>query len=152
MSWHLLEDETTELARLGRELLERRALVVLGTLRADGSPRISPVESVLVDGELVFGAMRRSGKANDLRRDPRCTVHTIVVETDGGEPELTLHGRAVPCAARAGWWRRRAEDADTYRLDVDEAVVVEWDLAMSRMRVHRWTPAGGETVSERAYP
>jgi hypothetical protein len=152
MSWSRLEAETPELARLGRELLVRRSLVMLGTLRADGSPRISPVETMLVDGELAFGAMRRSGKAHDLRRDPRCALQTIVVDPDGGEPELKLYGRAVPSAVAAGWWRERPQDADVYQIEVEEAVMVEWDLATTRMRVRRWIPARTETIVERTYP
>ncbi len=152
MSWSRLEAETPELARLGRELLERRSLVMLGTLRADGSPRISPVETTLVDGELVFGAMRRSGKARDLRRDQRCALQTIVADPDAGEPELKLYGRAAPAAVGAGWWRERPQDADVYRIEVEEAVVIEWDLPAARMRVRRWTPSRGETVVERTYP
>jgi hypothetical protein len=152
MSWSRLEAETPELAQLGRALLERRGLVMLGTLRADGSPRISPVETLLVEGELVFGAMRRSGKARDLRRDPRCTLQTIVTDPDAGEPELKLYGRVLSSAAGAGWWRERPQDADVYRIEVEEAVVIEWDLPAARMRVRRWTPRRGETVVERTYP
>ena len=152
MSWSRLEAETPELARLGRELLERRSLVMLGTLRADGSPRISPVETTLVDGELVFGAMRRSGKARDLRRDQRCALQTIVADPDAGNPELKLYGRVVSSAVGAGWWREHPQNADVYRVEVEEAALIEWDLPAARMRVHQWTPTRGETTVERPYP
>ena len=41
---------------------------------------------------------------------------------------------------------------DVYRIDIDEAVYVEWDVGAERMRVRRWTRTGGETVREQAYP
>ena len=35
---------------------------LLGTLRRDGSPRISPIEPRIADGQLLIGAMARSVK------------------------------------------------------------------------------------------
>jgi Pyridoxamine 5'-phosphate oxidase len=152
VSWRELEAAAPELARRGRELLERRSLVMLGTLRADGSPRVSPVDTLFAGDELVFGVMTNSGKARDLRGDPRCALQTIVTETDGGEPELKLYGRAARSRVNAGWWRDRPADAEVYGLEVAEAVVIEWDVGATRMRVRRWTPTSGTTVVERAYP
>jgi hypothetical protein len=37
-------------------------------------------------------------------------------------------------------------------LQVEEAVVLEWDLAAARMLIRCWTPTAGESVCERAYP
>jgi len=39
-----VEQGAPELARLGRARLDATRLAMLGTLRRDGSPRISPVE------------------------------------------------------------------------------------------------------------
>jgi Pyridoxamine 5'-phosphate oxidase len=72
MTWHDLEAGAPEIARLGRERLEQAGIALLATLRKDGSPRINPVEPHIVDGQLVFAAMRRTTKARDLSRDPRC--------------------------------------------------------------------------------
>ncbi len=151
MSWRTLEAEAPELAALARERLVR-GFVLLGTIRSDGSPRISPVETVFVGGELVLATMRRSGKARDLRHDRRVVLHSPVLDSDGGEPELKLYGRLEPSDAVGGWWREQAVRADVYRLELEEAVHVEWDVTASSMRVRRWTPARGQTVSERAYP
>jgi hypothetical protein len=51
--------------------VEACRVALLGTLRPDGSPRVSPVEPYFAGGELVLGVMAWSGKARDLRRDPR---------------------------------------------------------------------------------
>jgi hypothetical protein len=152
MTWNRLEAGAPELARLGRELLEATGVAMLGTVRSDGWPRISPVGTFFIDAELVVGVMTRSAKARDLRRDPRYALQTPVTEPDAGAPELKLHGRVEPSEADGGWWAGGREGADVYRLAVDEAVYLEWDVAAQRMRVRRWRPDGGETVAERAYP
>jgi hypothetical protein len=45
-----------ELAALGEERLRRNELCLLGTIRADGSPRISPCEPDFAAGHLGPGA------------------------------------------------------------------------------------------------
>jgi len=153
VSWARLEADAPELAALCRSRLENPGVALLGTLRRDGSPRIDPVEPHFAGSELVLGAMRRSAKANALRRDPRCVLHSTVSGPDTGEPDVKLSGRVEQSTARAGWWAKRpAEEVDTYAFQVEEAVVVEWNLLATRMVVHRWTPVAGETVSERTYP
>jgi Pyridoxamine 5'-phosphate oxidase len=71
MNWAELEAAAPEIARLGSERLAQPRVALLGTLRANGSPRISPVEPFLTQGHLLFGAMSRSSKTRDLRRDSR---------------------------------------------------------------------------------
>ena len=75
MNWDEFQKEAPELADFGRERLERSGLVLVGTLRKDGWPRISAVEPLITDGQLYLGMMWRSRKALDLLRDPRCTLH-----------------------------------------------------------------------------
>jgi hypothetical protein len=152
VSWARLEAEAPELARLCRARLDETGVALLGTLRRDGAPRIDPVEPHFAGDELVLGAMRGSAKANALRRDPRCVLHSTIGGPNTGEPDVKLSGRVEPSAARAGWWEDRAGDADVYALVISEAVVVEWELADSRMRILRWMPQSGTTVSERSYP
>ena len=96
--------------------------------------------------------MRRSGKARDLRHDRRVALQSPVSDPNSGEPELKLYGRAEASQADAGWWRERPGTADVYRLELWEALHVEWDVASSLMRVRRWRPGRGASVSERAYP
>lgn len=44
MLWRELETAAPEIARLGKERLDQAGVALLGTVRKDGSPRISPVE------------------------------------------------------------------------------------------------------------
>ncbi len=70
-------------------------LALLGTLRRDSSPRISPIEPCIAEGQLLIGVMVWSRKADDLRRDPRYALHSAVTDPDSGEGELKLHGQLV---------------------------------------------------------
>ncbi len=68
---------------------------MLGTLRSDGSPRISPCEIDLVEGHVYLGMMWRSKKALDLLHDPRCVVHSITRDRTGTEGDVKLYGRMM---------------------------------------------------------
>ena len=96
MRWDEFTAAAPELAGLGEERLRDRELCLLGTLRKNGYPRISPVEPEFVDGELMLGMMWQSPKALDLLRDPRCVVHSVVSDRAGTEGDFKLYGRAVP--------------------------------------------------------
>ena len=93
--WRDLEQGAPELARLGLARLDAAGVAMLGTLRPDGSPRISPVEPHLVRGQLLVGAMTWSKKAAGLPRDPRYVRHGAVTGPDRGEGELKRHGSAI---------------------------------------------------------
>ena len=107
MRWDEFSRACPELAGLGEERLRRSELCLLGTLRRNGYPRISPVEPDFVDGELMLGMMWRSPKALDLFRDPRCVVHSTVSSRHGTEGDFKLYGRAldVQDADRRGRYR-----------------------------------------------
>jgi hypothetical protein len=152
VSWPQLEAAAPELARHGRALLEPVGLAMLGTVRRDGSPRVSPIGTFFIENELVLGVMARSAKARDLERDPRCALQSIVNDPEAGESELKLYGRVERATADGGWWSGGREGAHVYRLLIEEAVFIDWDLPSQRLRVRRWTSPGGETVAERAYP
>ena len=95
MRWCQFERLEPDLARLGEERFDRTGLALVGTIRADGWPRISPVEPLITDGELYLGMTWRSRKALDLLRDSRCAVNSTVSDRHGTEGELKVYGRAV---------------------------------------------------------
>jgi Pyridoxamine 5'-phosphate oxidase len=157
--WRGLEDGAPEIARLGRARLAAVPVAMLGTLRPDGSPRISPVEPCLAGGQLLIGAMARSRKAADLRRDPRYVLHSMVTGADTGEGELKLHGSAFPAgprelsAADPAWWSGQPPElAAVFTLRIATAIFVEWDLKQAMMTVHRWAPQDGYHRGARRYP
>jgi hypothetical protein len=104
LDWRDMDRGAPELARLAAA-----RLAMLGPLRRAGSPRISPVEPCIVDGQLLVGAMTWSGKAADLRQDPRYVLHSVVSGPDSGQGELKLYGLAVEAdpglrGAAEAWW------------------------------------------------
>ena len=95
VTWGQFVDREPELAALGEEQFAKTGLALVGTLRRDGWPRISPVEPFIADGNLYLGMMWQSRKALDLLRDPRCVVHSTVADREGGEGEFKVYGNAV---------------------------------------------------------
>ncbi|HUB42651.1 MAG TPA: pyridoxamine 5'-phosphate oxidase family protein [Streptosporangiaceae bacterium] len=157
--WHEMELDAPEIARLGIERLSAARLAMLGTIRRDGSPRISPIEPYILDGGLLVGAMTWSAKAADLRRDPRYVLHSAVTSPDSGEGELKLYGRAVAADAALrtqtadAWWAALPPDkAIVFALAIAQALFVSWDLEGGVMTVHRWSARDGYSCSARTYP
>jgi hypothetical protein len=155
MSWSALEAAASAIAERGKACLDRVGLALLGTLRTDGWPRISPVEPHVADGALLIGVMARSLKARDLARDPRCTVQSAVTDSDSGEPELKLYCRAVEASGTppGAWWTgRRAGEARVFDLEIEQAALVEWDVEHGEMTVTSWFPAHDVRTTTRRYP
>jgi hypothetical protein len=159
MIWSDLEAAAPEIARLGRERLEEARVALLGTLRRDGSPRISPVEPYLSRGHLLFGAMSWSLKTRDLQRDHRCVLHSAIAAPNSGVGELKLYGSAsetdddVRGSCREGWWHTSpSETATVFSLQIEEATFISWDLGQGQMTVRRWSPRRGCTEAKRRYP
>jgi hypothetical protein len=160
MMWRDFEVAAPELARLGRERFQRTSVALVGTLRGDGSPRISPVEPYLVMGHLLLGMMSRSGKARDLRRDRRCAVHSSVSDINGSEGEFQLHGQAilvendeVRLGDYSAWWKSLPREAcSLFSVDIDRAAFVDWDIEKGEMRVKRWSAESGLSEVRHPYP
>jgi len=92
-SWTEFAQQDTELAEFGKARFQR-GVAYLGTLRADGSPRVHPVTPII--GEQLYLFMEpTSPKGKDLQRDPRYTLHCSVEDSDGGEGEFYVRGRAI---------------------------------------------------------
>ena len=159
MTWAELEAAAAEIARLGRERLDQARVALLGTIRKDGSPRISPIEPFFSHGHLLLGAMSRSAKTRDLKRDPRCVLHSTVTGPDSGDPELKLYGRAVEVddavrdACEGAWWHDHPRGAEVvFSLTIERSVFVSWDLERGEITIKRWSPQDGLDETTRGYP
>jgi len=138
---------------LGEELLNRTGLCLLGTLRKDGWPRISPCEPFIVDGELMLGMMWQSKKALDLLLDPRLVVHTTQCDRSGTDGDFKLYGRALDVRdptrrgryadalkAKIDW--SPSEPYHLFSMDIERAGYIKFGPGQ---RVLRWTPRQGVT-------
>ena len=157
VSWAAFTAEAPELAALGEEMFARTGLALVGTSRKDGSPRISPCEPYLIDGDLYLGMMWQSRKALDLVRDPRCVVHSTVSDKAGTEGEFKAYGvaRDVPEAERRtrygdtleqqiDW--RPSEPYHLFTLDITSVGYCRFTGEVQVIR--RWHPGGPEAPVE----
>ncbi|MGW3241562.1 pyridoxamine 5'-phosphate oxidase family protein [Streptomyces sp. NPDC001070] len=95
-SWTDFQEAQPALAEVVRTRFGGYKHHVLGTLRADGSPRLSGIEAEFRLGELWLGMMPGSRKALDLRRDPRLALHVNPgPDTSMGGGDVRIGGRAV---------------------------------------------------------
>lgn len=94
--WADLENDAPRLAERAHERLVRPGVVLVVTMRRDSTPRLSPVEPLLLDGDLWLSMMWQSRKVADLLADDRILVHSIVTRPEGDEGEMKVRGRAVP--------------------------------------------------------
>jgi len=131
--WDEFVQACPELAGLGEERLRRQELCMLGTLRKNGFPRISPCEPEFAAGHLLLGMMWQSPKARDLLRDPRCVVHSCTTNRMGSEGDFKLYGHAedvqdgeLRAAYRAAIkaridWEPEEPSYHLFAIDVDSA-------------------------------
>ncbi len=95
MRWDAFERACPEIAGLARDRLAKDEVVLVGTLRRDGSPRVSPNECDFTAGRLFVSMMWRSRKALDLLRDPRVVVHSTPSDRMNPGGDIKLYGRVV---------------------------------------------------------
>ena len=161
-TWQQFRDEAPELARHADERLEETGLVLLGTLRRDGWPRISPVEPLVMDGLLYLGMMPGSTKSLDLRRDHRVLVHTVITDKDGKEGETKIYGTADEITgpdererycqalfAKIGW-RPETDALDLWTVDITHTVWQIFGVAGGEgdggQHTEIWTPGSAPTT------
>jgi hypothetical protein len=91
--WKEFAQQAPELAEFGKARLQR-TVAYLGTVRADGGPRVHPVTPIIGD-ELYLFMEPTSPKGKDLERDARYTLHGSVEDSSGGGGEFYVRGRGM---------------------------------------------------------
>lgn len=167
-TWTAFADEAPELATLAEERIAASGLLMLGTLRRDGFPRISPVEPTLADGKLVLHddrlwlpMMPGSTKSRDLQRDGRLALHTATADKMVSAGDVKLWGVATQIGDR-GTLEQLADDIyasvghrfevgtfDAFDVDLLGASAVTVDVEEGVMFVRTWLPGQGVTRIEK---
>src|SRR5260221_11487049 len=142
--WADFEAAAPELAAQGRELIERFRFVLAGTIRRDGTPRISPVEAHIVGGHLMLVMISGTRKAGDLLRDPRILLNSPVTHPDDPNTEFKLRGRvveiqdqalreitAVAIKAAGGW--QRPEGWHFFSIVIEDAAFIACEATENPM-------------------
>jgi hypothetical protein len=145
MIWAEFAAASPELAAAIRARLEAHPHHIIGTVRTDGSPRVSGTNVELTEDDPVdlrIGCMAHAVKAADLVRDPRYSLHSAPLDEqlDGGDAKIagtvTVVGSPGP------------DDEHTFSLGIREASLVEVDG--DRLRITSWTESAGTRVRMRA--
>jgi hypothetical protein len=150
MRWSELESSQPRLCELGRRRLLEPGVVLVATIRRDGTPRVSPVEPLVMDGDLWLSMMWRSSKAADLARDPRILVHSVITSRDGGQGEYKLRGTAraendpavqrryADAVANRLGWRPEPGRFHLFAVGIDEVIFIRYEEATGDQFVTRW--------------
>ena len=83
-----LSESEPRLAEVAHDRLITPGVLLVATVRRDGTPRLSPVEPLIVGADLWLSMMWQSHKAIDLLRDDRMLIHSIITTPDGSEGEV----------------------------------------------------------------
>ena len=156
MRWADFERRQPRFASLGREKFSGPGVVLVGTVRKDGSARISPVEPLFCDGDLWLTMGLGSLKARDLQRDARVLVHSIVTSRDGTDGEYKVRGRAIEegdarlnariaeAVSQQLGWQPEVGKFHLFRIEVEDVTFVHWGQNNDQY-LSRW-PEGREQV------
>lgn len=147
-SWGEFQAQQPEFAERVRALFDAHKHKTIATLRANGGPRISGIETAFEDGELTFGSMAGARKGADLLRDPRFALHSATIDPVEGHAaqwsgEAKIAGRAValPSSVLTG--------ADSFRAEISEVVHTHLNEQATLLVVDWWTPDRGMQRVER---
>jgi hypothetical protein len=151
MHWSDIGHAQHRLARLGHQRLIEPGVVLVVTIRRDGTARLSPVEPLVMDGDLWLSMMGQSAKARDLLRDPRVLVHSIVTSRDGAEGEFKIRGTAraeddpavqrryAGAVASLGWSPQPGQ-FHLFAVDISQVTFISYDTATGNQHVAMWPP------------
>lgn len=160
VSWSAFASDAPELAAAVQGALERHGFAFVGTVRRDGSPRISPVEVHVSDGRLFVVLIPRTAKAHDLDRDPRIALQSPVASAGAPGLEVKLRARgsdvldrdlraamAASVEEASGW--RPGEQWRYCELLLSSVAVLDW--IDGDMLLYRWTATNGLRAPERRH-
>ena len=152
MDWSELERRQPALAELGRRRLLEPGVVLVATIRSDGTPRVSPVEPFVLDGGLWLSMLWASRKAADLQRDSRILLHSIITSRDGGEGEFKirgtaraeddpdLHARYAAAVSTGLGWTPEPGRFHLFAVTMSEVTFIRYDDATGDQHVVHWPP------------
>jgi hypothetical protein len=148
-TWREVEAAEPDFAQRVKALFDAHKHKTIATLRADGSPRISGIETAFENGELTFGSMPNARKGADLLRDPRFALHSATVDPVEGDEakwpgEAKIAGRAILVGQITD-----GPDGDLLRGDITEVVLTHLNHAATLLVIEWWTPAHGLRTVER---
>jgi hypothetical protein len=148
VSWSALLAAEPDFAAGVRDRLDAHVHKTIATIRRDGSPRISGIETFWAEDELWIGSMPRAVKAADLQHDPRFALHSGSDDPPGWQGDAKLSGtvdeildrdrRLELFGTRGGELPPDVADSHLFRLVIAEAATVELNDAGDRLILRSW--------------
>ena len=153
-AWKAIEQAAPEFAGRVRRLFDAGRHKTIATLRADGSPRISGIETEFADGELRFGSMAGARKLADLQRDPRFALHGPTFHPEEGKErdwpgEAKIAGRAIAVGPASANASSEQADSEVFVADITEIVITALNAEATKLVVESWTSERGLRRIER---
>jgi nitroimidazol reductase NimA-like FMN-containing flavoprotein (pyridoxamine 5'-phosphate oxidase superfamily) len=161
VSWHTFDEAAPEFAATVRGRLEDGPYALLGTIRADGHPRISGVIVTFSDHELWLGMPADALKIADLRREPKMSLHSAVSASATAEGDVKVTGRAVSVSEDDAEFREFADawphafTAGTlavFRIEVEDASRVRLAETHDHHVIESWRAGEQGTRTVRSFP
>ena len=160
-SWHNFMLAVPEFAAVVREGLESGPYALLGSIRADGHPRISGVIVTFSDDELWVGMPASSLKTADLARQPKMSLHSSVSASATAQGDVKLSGTAVPIGGADEEFGHFAEAAGreidpaataVYRIVLHDASQVRLSEARDHHIIESWRDGQQSTLVRNDLP
>jgi hypothetical protein len=148
-TWSEFEAAAPELAERVRQRLDAHKHKTIATVRRDGSPRISGIETEIRDGELWIGSMWQARKAHDLQRDPRYALHSGSDDPSKWAGDAKLAGVAEEIVKEDNGDAAPSGPSHLFRLDLSEVSTVRLNEKRTAIVIEVWTPDGGIRTIER---
>ncbi len=149
VTWAEFEQADETLAKRVMARIEGHRHVIMATLRADGSPRVSGMEAPIRSGHLWLGMTPGSRKAVDLGRDPRFSLHSAPDAENLAKGDARIDGIAQHADAS-----QQQVFVAGHRYSIDDPSIMVLYVAMitrvvlvrvsgDSLLIERWTPATG---------
>jgi hypothetical protein len=160
--WSEISARQPALGAVVNRLLIEPGVLLIGTIRRDGTARISGVEPLVLDGDLWLSMMSDSPKSLDLARDPRIVLNSMRASPDPGA-EIKVRGTARPVGELArqeryaaavqeqvGWQPLVGQFA-LFVVEVADVTHAGFEPGTGNQHVARWPP-GQEYVRPQLSP
>ena len=150
--WWSFEGAAPELAQRVSTALAAHPHHVIATIGSDGAPRVGGTNVYITDGELWIGMMAGALRTLDLRRNPRCALHSAPLDEQLARPDVRLDlvarefpperfrellahiGHPDPASAGNGF-SLAVRRATVVTVDGDRLVLDTWSLAHGTRRI-----------------
>ena len=149
VTWGDLVAQAPILARAAQRIFESHPHHVIATTKRDGSPRVGGTNVFFSNGNLWIGAMPSALRNRDLRRDPRCAIHSAPLDEHlhVGDVRLDLLAEELVGEEALALLRSSGHEGEgvVFVLRVSEISLVR--VEASQLVIDSWDPvAGGRTA------